>query len=54
MGKLKFRNVKFGRRNCGYLMAMFYMEGLVCFFMSILTFFAPTNTINYTDEIHYL
>ena len=39
MGKLMFRNVKFGRRNCGSLMAAPYNEVQACLFVSVSAFF---------------
>jgi hypothetical protein len=54
MGKLKFRNVKFGRRNSGSLMAAPYNEVQACLFISVSAFFVPISTIIYANEIYDL
>ncbi len=46
MGKLKFRNVKFGRRNCGYLMAKFYNAVQACPFISVSAIFCTHKYFN--------
>ena len=54
MGKLKFRNAKFGRRICGSLIAAPYNEVQACLFISVSAFFVSISTIIYANEINYL